>query len=134
MTNREFFVAIASNTNLTADLREHAQAQVDKMDASNAKNRGKESKTYKANLPLMAEVLELLANKPMLTSEVSIAMSTEERPISTSKASALLRTLEGEGKVTSVKVKVKGKGEQTQYTIVVAEDDEPQTLHHELEV
>ena len=63
MTNREFFVAIASNTNLTADLREHAQAQVDKMDASNAKNRGKESKTYKANLPLMAEVLELLAEK-----------------------------------------------------------------------
>ena len=38
MTNREFFVAIASNTNLTADLREHAQAQVDKMDTSNAKN------------------------------------------------------------------------------------------------
>jgi hypothetical protein len=134
MTNREFFAAIASNTNLTADLREHAQAQVDKMDASNAKNRGKESKTYKANLPLMAEVLELLADKPMLTSEVSIAMSTEERPISTSKASALLRTLEGEGKVTSVKVKVKGKGEQTQYTIVVTEDDEPQALPHELEV
>jgi hypothetical protein len=82
----------------------------------------------------MAEVLELLAEKSMLTSEVAVAMSTEERPISTSKASALLRTLEGEGKVTSVKVKVKGKGEQTQYTIVVAEDDEPQALPHELEV
>ena len=139
MTNREFFVAIASNTNLTDDLREHAQAQVDKMDASNAKNRGKESKTYKANLPLMAEVLELLAEKPMLTTEVAIAMSTEERPISNSKASALLRTLEGEGKVTSVKVKVKGKGEQTQYTIVVSEDDGDtngavQALPHELEV
>jgi hypothetical protein len=133
MTNREFFVAIASNTNLTADLREHAQTQVDKMDASNAKNRGKESKTYKANLPLMAEVLELLAEKSMLTSEVAVAMSTEERPISTSKASALLRTLEGEGKVTSVKVKVKGKGEQTQYTIVISEDD-VQALPHELEV
>ena len=124
MTNREFFVAIASNTNLTDDLREHAQAQVDKMDASNAKNRGKESKTYKANLPLMAEVLELLAEKPMLTAEVAIAMSTEERPISTSKASALLRTLEGEGKVTSLKVKVKGKGEQTQYTIVITPSEE----------
>ena len=133
MTNREFFVAIASNTNLTADLREHAQTQVDKMDASNAKNRGKESKTYKANLPLMAEVLELLAEKSMLTSEVAVAMSTEERPISTSKASSLLRTLEGEGKVTSVKVKVKGKGEQTQYTIVISEDG-VQALPHELEV
>lgn len=132
MTNREFFVAIASNTNLTADLREHAQAQVDKMDAANAKNRGTESKAYKANLPLMAEVLELLTEKPMLTTEVAIAMSTEERPISNSKASALLRTLEGEGKVTSVKVKVKGKGEQTQYTIVISEDD-VQALPHELE-
>lgn len=132
MTNREFFVAIASNTNLTADLRDHAQAQVDKMDAANAKNRGTESKAYKANLPLMAEVLELLTEKPMLTTEVAIAMSTEERPISNSKASALLRTLEGEGKVTSVKVKVKGKGEQTQYTIVISEDD-VQALPHELE-
>ena len=124
MTNREFFVAIASNTNLTDDLRDHAQAQVDKMDASNAKNRGKESKTYKANLPLMAEVLALLAEKPMLTSEVALAMSTEERPISTSKASGLLRTLENEGKVTSAKVKVKGKGEQTQYAIVTTPDEE----------
>ena len=123
MTNREFFVAISNCADLSADLREHAQAQVDKMDASNAKNRGKESKTYKANLPLMAEVLELLADKPMLTAEVSIAMSTEDRPISTSKASALLRTLEGEGKVTSAKVKVKGKGEQTLYTIVMTEGE-----------
>ena len=133
MTNREFFVAVSKGI-INDEVMAHASSAIDKMDASNAKNRGKESKTYKANLPLMAEVLELLANKPMLTSEVSIAMSTEERPISTSKASALLRTLEGEGKVTSVKVKVKGKGEQTQYTIVVAEDDEPQALPHELEV
>ena len=124
MTNREFFVAIASNTNLTADLREYAQTQVDKMDAANAKNRGTESKAYKANLPLMAEVLELLAEKPMLTTEVAIAMSTEERPISTSKASALLRTLDGEGKVTSLNVKVKGKGEKTQYTIVITPSEE----------
>ena len=133
MTNREFFVAVSKGI-VNDEIMAHASSAIDKMDASNAKNRGKESKTYKANLPLMAEVLELLAEKPMLTSEVSIAMSTEERPISTSKASALLRTLEGEGKVTSVKVKVKGKGEQTQYTIVVSEDDEPQALPHELEV
>ena len=133
MTNREFFVAIASNTNLTADLREHAQAQVDKMDTSNAKNRGKESKTYQANLPLMAEVLELLKVKPMLTSEVAQVMTSENRPISTSKASGLLRTLEKEGKVTSSKVKVKGKGEQTQYTIVDEDvDDNVQATDWEL--
>ena len=124
MTNREFFASIASNTNLTADLREHAQTQLDKMDASNAKNRGTESKTYKANIPLFAEVLALLAEKPLFTTEVALAMSTEERPISNSKASGLLRTLENEGKVTSAKVKVKGKGEQTQYTIVITPTEE----------
>ena len=124
MTNREFFVSIASNTNLTAELREHAQTQLDKMDASNAKNRGTESKTYKANIPLFAEVLALLAEKPLFTTEVALAMSTEERPISNSKASGLLRTLENEGKVTSAKVKVKGKGEQTQYTIVITPTEE----------
>lgn len=116
MTNREFFVAVSSNA-ITADVIAHAEAQLAKMDASNAKNRGTESKTYKANIPLFAEVLELLAEKPMLTAEVANAMTSEERPISTSKASGLLRTLEKEGKVTSSKVKVKGKGEQTLYTI-----------------
>ena len=123
MTNREFFVAVSSNA-ITADVIAHAEAQLAKMDASNAKNRGTESKTYKANIPLFAEVLELLAEKPMLTAEVATAMSTEERPISTSKASGLLRTLEKEGKVTSVKVKVKGKGEQTQYAIVTTPIEE----------
>lgn len=124
MTNREFFVNVAKCADLPADLREHAQAQLDKMDAANAKNRGKESKTYKENLPLMAEVLALLAEKPMLTTEVALAMSTEERPITNSKASGLLRTLEGEGKVTQTKVKVKGKGEQTQWAIVTESEDE----------
>ena len=122
MTNREFFVAISNCADLTADLRDHAQAQLDKMDASNAKSRGTESKTYKANIPLFAEVLTLLAEKPMLTAEVANAMTSEERPISTSKASGLLRTLEKEGKVTSAKVKVKGKGEQTLYTITPSEE------------
>jgi hypothetical protein len=44
-------------------------------------------------------------------------MSTEERPISNSKASGLLRTPENEDKVVQSKVKVKGKGEQTQWAI-----------------
>lgn len=124
MTNREFFVAISKCADLSADLREHAQTQLGKMDASNAKNRGTESKTYKANIPLFAEVLTLLAEKPMLTAEVAMMMTSEERPISTSKASGLLRTLEKEGKVTSAKVKIKGKGEQTQYTIVITPVEE----------
>ena len=123
MTNREFFVAVSSNA-ITADVIAHAEAQLAKMDASNAKNRGTESKTYKANIPLFAEVLELLAEKPMLTAEVAMMMTSEERPISTSKASGLLRTLEKEGKVTSAKVKIKGKGEQTQYTIVITPIEE----------
>ena len=118
MTNREFFVAVSSNA-ITADVIAHAETQLAKMDASNAKNRGTESKTYKANIPLFAEVLTLLAEKPMLTAEVANAMTSEERPISTSKASGLLRTLEKEGKVTSAKVKIKGRGEQTQYPIVI---------------
>ena len=123
MTNREFFVAVSSNA-ITADVIAHAEAQLAKMDASNAKNRGTESKTYKANIPLFAEVLALLAEKPLFTTEVALAMSTEERPISNSKASGLLRTLESEGKVTSTKVKVKGKGEQTQYAIVITPSEE----------
>ena len=116
MTNREFFVNVGKGIVTEAEMA-HAQGQLSKMDASNAKNRGTESKTYKANIPLFAEVLELLAEKPMLTTEIALAMSTEERPISNSKASGLLRTLENEGKVVQSKVKVKGKGEQTQWAV-----------------
>ena len=122
MTNREFFVSVSKGIVGEAEMA-HALAQLTKMDETNAKNRGKESKTYKENLPLMSEVLALLAEKPMLTTEVALAMSTEERPISTSKASGLLRTLENEGKVTSAKVKVKGKGEQTQWALAPQSED-----------
>ena len=122
MTNREFFVNVGKGIVGEAEMA-HAQAQVEKMDAANAKNRGKESKTYKENVPLFAEVLELLTDKPMLTTEVALAMSTEERPITNSKASGLLRTLENEGKVTQTKVKVKGKGEQTQWAIAPSTEE-----------
>ena len=122
MTNREFFVNVGKGIVGEAEMA-HAQAQVEKMDAANAKNRGKESKTYKENVPLMAEVLTLLAEKPMLTTEVALAMSTEERPITNSKASGLLRTLENEGKVTQTKVKVKGKGEQTKWAITPSTEE-----------
>ena len=121
MTNREFYSNISKGI-INDEIIAHAVEAIAKMDASNAKNRGTESKTYKANIPLFAEVLELLAEKPMLTAEVAAAMDSEERPISTSKASGLLRTLEKEGKVISAKVKVKGKGEQTQYTIAPIEE------------
>ena len=122
MTLRKYHEAVAAIPNAPADVVAKAKAELAKMDASNAKNRGTESKTYKANVPLFAEVLALLAEKPMLTAEVAAAMNSEERPISTSKASGLLRTLEKEGKVISAKVKVKGKGEQTQYTIAPTEE------------
>lgn len=122
MTNREFFVNVGKGIVTEVEMA-HAQAQVEKMDAANAKNRGKESKTYKENIPLFAEVLALLAEKPMLTTEVALAMSTEERPITNSKASGLLRTLENEGKVTQTKVKVKGKGEQTQWAIAPSTEE-----------
>lgn len=121
MTNREFYSNISKGI-INDEVIAHAVEAIAKMDASNAKNRGTESKTYKANVPLFAEVLALLAEKPMLTAEVAAAMDSEERPISTSKASGLLRTLEKEGKVISAKVKVKGKGEQTQYTIAPIEE------------
>jgi hypothetical protein len=121
MTNREFYSNISKGI-INDEVIAHAVEAIAKMDASNAKNRGTESKTYKANIPLFAEVLALLAEKPMLTAEVAAAMNSEERPISTSKASGLLRTLEKEGKVISAKVKVKGKGEQTQYTIAPSEE------------
>ena len=113
MTNREFFTAVASNPTLDAELVDFAKDAIAKLDARNAKRSSKPSKVAVANEPIKAMIADFLsANGTHSASEIGVG--TE---ISTAKASALLRQMVADGKVTVATVKVPKKGEVRVYTL-----------------
>ena len=106
MTNREFFTAIV-NSDLNDEMKAFATEAIAKLDARNAKRANTLSKTQKENAPLIEKIASLLTSEPKLASELA-----KEMEISTQKASALVKKVEG---VSVCDVKVKGKGTQKGY-------------------
>ena len=108
MTKREFLNAVIANVEV-AEIVEFAQAEIAKMDARNAKRTSTPSKAQIANEPIKARIVEVLTYEPMTASEVA-----EKVEISTQKASALLRQIDG---LVITEVKVKGKGKVKGYAL-----------------
>ena len=106
MTNREFYTAVVNRT-ITEDVIAKAQSEIEKLDVRNAKRSEKPSKTQLANEPIIKAIAEVLTTEPMRASEIA-----EKCGISTAKASALVKKVEG---VQVTDVKVKGKGMQKGY-------------------
>ena len=105
MTQREFFTAIV-NSDLNDEMKAFAAESIEKL-ARNAKRANTLSKTQKENAPLIEKIASLLTSEPKLASELA-----KEMEISTQKASALVKKVEG---VSVCDVKVKGKGTQKGY-------------------
>jgi len=125
MTRREMFEAIV-NGNVTDEVVAMAQNELVKMDERNAKRKGRPSKNTLANEPIKARILEVLTDEPMTAAEVA-----QRVEISTQKASALLRQIDG---LVVTEVKVKGKGKVKGYALDDALDDAPQYLDREVTV
>lgn len=119
MTKRDFFKAVV-NGNITDEVVNMAMAEIEKMDARNAKRRNTPSKTAKENEPIKANILEVLTDGAKTASEVA-----KEVGISTQKASALLRQIDG---LVVTEVRVKGKGKVKGYAL----GDAPQYLDREV--
>jgi len=102
MTNREFYTAIVNGT-INEDVIAHASSAIEKLDERNAKRASKPSKRSIENESVKAKILEVLTSEPKVASEVASLVG-----ISTQKASALLRQIEGL-EVSEVKVPKKGK-------------------------
>ena len=102
MTNREFYTAVINGT-ITEDMVAKAHEEIAKLDERNAKRASKPSKKSLENEPIKAKILEVLSTEPKVASEVAELVG-----ISTQKASALLRQIEGL-EVSEVKVPKKGK-------------------------
>ena len=108
MTYRDFYNAVIDGT-VTEEMQTFAHEAIAKLDARNAKRAERPSKNALANEPIKAEIVKILTNEPIIASEVA-----ERVGISTQKASALLRQIDG---LTVTEVKVKGKGKVKGYAL-----------------
>ena len=117
MTNREFFTAIASNENLSAELVKFANEAIAKLDKRNASRSSKPSKTAIANEPIKASIAEYVtAHANALASDIAEACE-----ISTQKASALCVQMVKDEVLTVCEVKVPKKGKVKAYSLAVAD-------------
>lgn len=107
MTKREMFTEIA-NGNITEEIIEMAKNEIVKMDERNAKRKNSPSKKSVENEPIKARIIEVLTDTPQSASEIATKVE-----ISTQKASALLRQIDG---LTVTEIKVKGKGKVKGYS------------------
>ena len=115
MTNREFYTAIVT-ANINEELTNHAQAQLDKMDAINAKrkeNPAKNNKKAEENAPFKAAIAEALTAEAQTASAIAAIVG-----VSHNKVSALARQLVAEGIAESTDIKVPGKGTVKGYSLV----------------
>lgn len=108
MTKREFLNAVIANVDVI-EITDFAKAEIEKMDARNAKRSHTPSKTAIANEPIKAKIKEVLTHEPQSAGEVA-----EKVEISVQKASALLRQIDG---LAVSEIKVKGKGKVKGYAL-----------------
>lgn len=116
MTNREFYEKIVAG-NFDAELTAHAEAQIEKLDAANAKRSAKQKEKQEANMALMNDLIGYLTTDPQTASDLCGAI--EE---SVQKTSSLLRMAVAEGKCSVKDVKVPKKGTQKGYFLEAVED------------
>lgn len=108
MTNREFYTMVINGT-INEDVITHATESLTKLDERNAKRASKPSKRSVENEPIKAKILEVLTTEPKVASEVAELVG-----ISTQKASALLRQIEG---LEVIEVKVPKRGKMKGYAL-----------------
>lgn len=127
MTNREFFVSVSKGIVGEAEMA-HAQEQIAKLDATNAKRAETQSKKSKENEPIKTAIFNLLTEKGSMTSpDIAVALNeqgvtnTDGEPISTSKASSMCRQMVEDGRLSVEEIKVPKKGKMKQYTAVAVD-------------
>ena len=126
MTNRDFYNAII-NADLTAILedemaksvKEHAEAALGKLDATNEKRRNATSKKELENLPLMEKIVnEVLSFEPMTASDIGAALG-----ITHNKATPIVKMAVARGIAGVKDIKVPKKGMQKGYFLLGGEDE-----------
>ena len=125
MTNREFYTNIA-NGNVTEAEKEFALAAIAKMDETNEKRKNKtspkEAEKAAADAKVREEIFALITADPQTAADLGAQVG-----VSTPKATAELRKLVNDGRVSKTDIKVPKKGTCKGYFIPatdIAEDAE----------
>lgn len=115
MTNREFFIAITNGT-ITEEVVAHATAALEKMDATNEARKNKvspkEAEKQAADAVIREQIFALLTSDPQTAADLGAAAG-----VTTNKASAELRKLVAEGRVTKTDIKVPKRGTVKGYSL-----------------
>lgn len=122
MTQREFYNAVRANENNTEEIRAFAAGMIEKLDARNNKRSSVPTAKQKENAELKVEIMDYMTSHSTETvtgAGLAGILTTEERPISTNRASALLRQLVVDEKLIVSDIKnPKGKGKVKGYTVI----------------
>ena len=126
MTNREFYTAIEANETLSAEIREHATAQLAKLDATAEKRKGKVSKADQekrdanevAARHIATDILGAEAKTATDVAAVLTAEAEDGEEVKVQKASYLCRLAVKLGLANETEVKIPKKGTQKAYTAV----------------
>jgi hypothetical protein len=118
MTNREFYKAVI-NANISNEMSEFAQGEIDKLDAKNEKRKNTQTKAQKENETIKVAIVDFIKeNGSSVASVIATGVG-----VSTQKASALCKLL-CEDKVLVVSdIKVKNKGTLKQYALADSGED-----------
>ena len=119
MTNREFYKAVIG-ANVSEELKEFAQGEINKLDAKNEKRKNTQTKAQKENEGIKATIVDFIKENGASIS----AVISEGIGQSKNKVSALCKLLCDDGVLVSTDFKIKNKGKVKQYALaeVVAED------------
>lgn len=112
MTNREFFEAIVSNTSLSAEMHEHAEKEIARIDAANEKAAAKRAEKAAEDQPLFDALTAALTSEFQTASDL---MGVVEKSVQ--KTSSLLRKLVKMGIAVDGDVKIPKKGTQKGYKL-----------------
>ncbi len=113
MTARQHYEAIANGSISEATI-EWAKAQIEKLDARNAKRASTPSKTAIANAPLKEAIYNYLVENDGKFTEAELGAVIEATH---NKAGSLVRQLVAEGKVNVEEVKIPKVGKRKAYFI-----------------
>lgn len=121
MTMRKYHEAVLAIPGCPAEVAEKARAEIAKLDATNIKRSEKAAEKAKENEPLKAQIFDLLLARGTMTSpDIASALTTEENPVTTSKASAMCRQMVDDGRLNAEEVKIPKKGKLKAYSVVQA--------------
>lgn len=120
MTMRTFLEAVIG-AEVSEEVTAFATERIKHLDEVNEHRKSRGSKTQRANVEIKAALLNALEKGVTYTAAEVVALEVDGIT-STQKASALLRQLVEDNKLTATEVKIKGKGKVKGYTLTESED------------